>query len=237
MKRNLIIFFGMFFWLCASQIDSTQVSVKKIEPKQFAQDFKKDYQSKEFIYETDTQSKGWWDRAMDNLSEFFKSILNIESERSISNTIDIIFKILAVLIILFVIYKIVLLFLNKEGQWIFGQKQNQNIMRVDDLDIDINQTDFKEVIKNSIQSKNFRLATRFYYLWLLKKLSDNQHLDWDPEKTNSDYINELKGSGFENDFKYHSYLYDYVWYGGFELSEEVFSSTKTSFETLINKLK
>jgi len=55
-------------------------------------------------------------------------------------------------------------------------------------------------------------------------------IEWDIEKTNSDYLYEIKNEKLRNDFAYLSYLYNYIWYGEFELEEETFTKAIQSFE-------
>lgn len=228
------MFFGS--WIFA-QNDSILTPIAVEKERFFEEKFKDTYNSNEFIYETKGRSKGWWDQFIENLEAFLKKLFNISAQKDLGHLIDLFLKILAVLIILFVVYKIVKLMLDGEGQWIFGQNTNKNILQSEDIDLNIHETDFSKLIKESIDNNQLRLAIRYYYLWLLKKLTDKKSLEWDPEKTNSDYLYELKCSGFENDFEFHSYIYDYVWYGGFDISDKVFESTEQSFKQFLKKIK
>ena len=100
----------------------------------------------------------------------------------------------------------------------------------------IHTIDFKEIIQQSKSNKEYRLTIRYYYLWLLKSLSDKEIIEWDIEKTNSDYLYEIKNSAIKSQFEYVSYLYNYIWYGEFELDEVTFIKAKKAFDNLINSL-
>jgi hypothetical protein len=67
-------------------------------------------------------------------------------------------------------------------------------------------------------------------------MSDKNIIEWDIEKTNSDYSYEIKNEKLKEDFNYLSYLYNYIWYGEFELTEDTFNKTKKSFETTFQTL-
>jgi len=86
------------------------------------------------------------------------------------------------------------------------------------------------------ESANYRNAIRYLYLDSLKNLSASNKIDWDFQKTNSDYYRELKDPTLKNLFKKVSYLYDYVWYGEFDLNETSFKEAQSEFESLKNQL-
>jgi hypothetical protein len=88
---------------------------------------------------------------------------------------------------------------------------------------------FKDLISSAKSKSDYRLSVRFYYLWLLRKLSEKKYIVWDINKTNMDYLYELKDKQLRERFNQHCYVYDYVWYGEFELSAEEFSRVEQSF--------
>ncbi|MNG25700.1 hypothetical protein D3C84_1105960 [compost metagenome] len=89
------------------------------------------------------------------------------------------------------------------------------------------------MIQESIQNGEKRLAIRYYYLWLLKVMAQNNYIEWDIEKTNSDYLYELKSPANREDFTYLSYLYNYIWYGEFEMDETTFTKAENRFKKSI----
>ena len=106
----------------------------------------------------------------------------------------------------------------------------------EDVEKNIHLVDFEKLIKETLKSGEQRLSIRYYYLWLLKKMSDKNMIEWDIEKTNSDYLYELKEPLFKSDFEYVSYLYNYIWYGEFELDEPTFEKAKSVFEKIIKSI-
>jgi len=69
---------------------------------------------------------------------------------------------------------------------------------------------------------------------LLKSLSDKNTIEWDIEKTNSDYIREIKDNKLKQDFQFLSYIFEYSWYGEFELNDNDFSKAEAAFLKLIS---
>jgi hypothetical protein len=205
--------------------------------RKFSDNFQDKYQNKDFVYEQKNHTANWWDQLVESITRFIQDLFRIKDPKQAQDTVEIILKTLAVLIILFVVYKIIQLVLNKEGQWIFGSVKNQNVLQVEDVTVNVHQINFAKAIEQSLQQNDYRLAIRYYYLWTLKKLSDSNQIKWDPEKTNADYAYELQNSALKHDFEYHSYLYDYAWYGGFEISKEHFSQAKKSFEKFLKNIR
>lgn len=207
-----------------------------IAPKKFDKNFKRKYTDKAFIYEFKTPEKNAWDRFKQWLAQLFNDIFKFTDSTSASNFVNIVIRTLAILLIVFVIYLIVKAIMNKEGQWIFGKNSDRKIINYDELERNIHTIDFEKLIQNSLQTNEKRLTIRYYYLWTLKKMSEKQIIDWDVEKTNSDYLYEIKNEAQKEDFGYLSYLYNNIWYGEFELDEETFSKAKNAFEKSIKTI-
>src|SRR5690606_29549709 len=106
----------------------------------------------------------------------------------------------------------------KEGFWIFGRAR-KNIEVQDITEEDINQMDFRELINTKKNEGDYRLAIRYYYLWLLKTLANREIIAWHSDKTNSDYLYEIKDNTLRKEFEYLSYVYDYSWYGEFTVDD------------------
>ncbi|WP_299128751.1 hypothetical protein [uncultured Winogradskyella sp.] len=97
---------------------------------------------------------------------------------------------------------------------------------------DIEQIDFEKLIIQALNSNNYRLATRYMYLKSLKILANKKVIEWHYDKTNTDYLNEIKDTNLKKSFKRISYIYDYVWYGEFPIDEVSFNNNKADFNQL-----
>jgi hypothetical protein len=166
------------------------------------------------------------------LSELF----DVEDTGKAIQVIEYILKIGGILLIIFVLYKIIKSFLNEEGNWIFGRKSDQIDIIAHDLEQNLMQTDFDSLISEAIRNKQFRLAIRYYYLQSLKKLTQKNKIDWHYDKTNLDYEREIENAELKNKFRYISYLYNYCWYGEFDLNEQEFKTGEQTFHNFLNNL-
>ncbi len=100
----------------------------------------------------------------------------------------------------------------------------------------IHEIDFEKEIKNSIKKQNFRLATRFLYLKLLKILNEIEYINWQPGKTNSSYQYELSNTDISNRFNKLSGMYEFSWYGHFEISHSEFEQLSKEFESVFSSV-
>lgn len=211
------------------------VDSAEIKGKSFDKNFKNKYTDTAFVYEFKTPEKNAWDRFKEWLAQFFKNIFHFTDGKSAVTFVDILLKVIAVLIVVGVIYMIVKAIMNQEGQWIFGKNSDKKIINYDEIEKNLHLVDFEKLIQKSLKSGENRLTIRYYYLWMLKKMSEKQIIEWDIEKTNSDYLYEIKSQDLKEEFAYLSYLYNNIWYGEFELDEATFEKAKNAFEKSIKK--
>ena len=140
--------------------------------------------------------------------------------------------------ILIVVLAIIALLFGFDFSYLKLQKYRQKV--ADPLvseEEDIDESDYERLLQRAIQQKEFRLATRYYYLWLLKKLSQKEYIDYHKDKTNSDYLFELKDAQTRSKFSYLSYIYSYVWYGEFQVDELKFGTIKSKYQSFIDQIK
>ena len=212
-------------------IDSAQ-----IESRTFDKKFKSRYTDDDFIYEYKSKEKNAWDRFLEWLAGIFKRLFSFSSNEASMKFVAGLLKTIAVLVIILAIYLIVKNILNKEGNWIFGRNSDKKIIHYDDVEKNIQNIDFEKLIQTTLKNGEKRLTIRYYYLWLLKKLAAREIIVLDIEKTNSDYMYEIKNSKLKDDFAYSSYLYNYIWYGEFDLDDDTFEKTKTTFDKIIKSI-
>lgn len=205
------------------------VDTDTIELKSFSKNYKQKYSGDDFVYEYQAAEKNAWDRFKEWLASLFMNSLKTADFK----TSFFIIKVLAVLIIVFVIYLITKAIINKEGKWIFGSNANKKKIEYYDIEKNIHLVDFEKLIHESLEQGKKRLCIRYYYLWLLKVMTENNFIDWHADKTNTDYLYELKNKAHKEEFTYLSYLYNYIWYGEFDIDENSFNNTQNRFKAAL----
>ena len=95
---------------------------------------------------------------------------------------------------------------------------------------------YNDRIKKAEAEQNYRVAVRLIFLQTLKLLSDTNHIKYQPDYTNLNYLQQLHQSNLYNDFSKVTRSYEYVWYGKFEISSEAYALLKKDFLMLQNKI-
>lgn len=220
-----------------TQKDSLNIDTfTQISPRSF-DNLNDVYTGEDYIYERTIESSGWWTRFKQWLNDFFYDLFNLKNRGQASDATDLAINIAGVIIFLLVIYFIFKAIINKEGSWVFGKSSDKSIIPVTDIESNIHATDFRKLIEDAEKENNFRLAIRYYYLWLLKLLTQEEIIEYDVEKTNSDYQNEITQPPIKKEFAYTSYLYNYIWYGEFDVSPSEFEKAKHAFTKFLNTVK
>ena len=138
----------------------------------------------------------------------------------------------------FLIYIILKTVLNIDIRFWKKQKSVNNTTQSLEFDNeDIHQLDIDSLLQAALTSNNFRLATRYYYLKTIKTLSDLKYIDFQIEKTNSDYLLEIDNENIIPDFSYLSYIYSYIWYGEFKVDAIRFKRIEDKYQSFFKKLK
>ncbi|QLC65619.1 DUF4129 domain-containing protein [Flavobacterium sp. LPB0248] len=207
-----------------------KVDSSNIQIRHFEKDFKKKYTDKDFVYEYKAPEKSWWDHFKHWLARQIFNFFNFSSVKTSLNFVSILFRIIAILVVIVLIYFIVRALTKQEGRWIFGKNANKRTLFYSDAEKNIHLLDFEKLIKESIEAGEKRIAIRYYYLWLLKVMAQHHYIEWDIEKTNSDYLYELYNPAHKEEFTYLSYLYNYIWYGEFEIDDATFRKTENRFK-------
>ena len=228
--------FSFEYALIQKGSDSLQTDTSTIAPRQF-DDLRETYTGDEFIYERTTENSGWWTRFKQWLSDKINDIFGLNSNAQSSSFTDVALKIFYVVILLLVIFFIFKAVMNKEGKWVFGKSSDKSIIPITDIENNIHATDFKSLIHRAEKEDNYRLAIRYYYLWLLKSLTTAEVIEYDVEKTNSDYYYEIQSESIKEEFSYTSYLYNYIWYGEFNIDQNQFDKAKHAFLNFLNSTK
>lgn len=138
-----------------------------------------------------------------------------------------------VAVILFVVLQLT----GAKVQWFLGKGKQATKGIVSIPDEDISNIDLQELADKALSEGNLRLCIRYHYLHLLKVLDEKAHISWHKDKTNRDYLTEIKEPEIRKQFRQQTFVFDYVWYGNFKLSDEQFAWVNSGFQQLVNKLQ
>ncbi|WP_375561617.1 DUF4129 domain-containing protein [Bernardetia sp. OM2101] len=90
----------------------------------------------------------------------------------------------------------------------------------------------EQALEKALLQRNFRMAIRIHYLWLLKVLYEKELINWKKDKTNHAYISELARKSSEEsatNFRKLTLWYEKAWYGETNIDENDFRMVETYF--------
>ncbi|MGC6431354.1 MAG: hypothetical protein ACON5F_09970 [Jejuia sp.] len=231
---------GIFILILSLQTVSVRVSAQEPEVyRVFASNFKERYAGDKYNYEgrdivrNSRMGSGEYE-------DYDKEKVKTREENNRQHTIINLgpFVWLFYIILGVAVVYLVYILLNEGSTGLFTRSKNQTIDRFDDITSEnIEHSDIHVLIKKAETDKNYRLAIRYYYLLTLKTLTLKNHIKFEDDKTNAEYLNEISEKPFSEGFSYVSYLYNYIWYGKFNVEELQYSKAKDNFTTLLNQVK
>jgi hypothetical protein len=202
--------------------DSSIIFVQNTSPVLFDK-YRKD---KAFLYrETQPVLNGFWKKLFFKLAE----ILQFTFKNHI-------FDVVIILVFIFVFIALLVILLGGDIQSLFSGNRSSSPSVSLFSGESIETTDFDTLIAQEIEKGNFNLALRFVYLKLLQSLTHLHYINWQKDKTNREYMLELSQKSFIGEFKNITNIYEYVWYGKFQISTGDFLAVKDNVNLLITRL-
>lgn len=101
---------------------------------------------------------------------------------------------------------------------------------------DIFSIEYAAAIKEALNNRNYRLAIRLHYLQLLKLLSEKGMIHYQPDKTNFDYLLQIRSTPHYSDFSGLTRQYEYSWYGLFPISQSQYEQIDLLFTNFQKKI-
>ena len=145
--------------------------------------------------------------------------------RALSASSDVIVYILFALALFFVARA-----LSKGGMVGIFRRSASEDLQIDEEFADIEKVDFPRLINAAAAAGDYRRAIRLEYLQLLRSLALAGLIDWRPEKTNAEYLDEIATLPVAPTMRELTLLFDYTWYGGFPVAAADYARHKTTFD-------
>ena len=135
------------------------------------------------------------------------------------------FILLAVVLFL-IFYKISGLSLEKSGY----REKHYDAGSMDFDTTQIEEIDFRPLIREAVEKNDFRLAVRYQYLDVLKTLSALGLISHLQYKSNVEYLYELKDKKLKNGFRHLVFVFDHVWYGDYQPDRQQYQKIDQEFD-------
>lgn len=214
-------------------IDDTDVNPLQIN-RSFIKDLKKD---SDFNYVEIVEEVTWWQKIKRWLNTKWIQFMNWLFGDYEGNAILLfLVNYLPYLILVGIVGFIVWLFIKLNiGNRLLKSPDSGEVLMSEDEDI-IKRQHIPSLIEDALNNKQYRLAIRYHYLFVLKQLTDAEQIDYEFDKTNTDYLNEITNKNLKNGFTNITRIYDFIWYGNFSITQKDYVKAKAQFneiETLL----
>jgi len=164
---------------------------------------------------------------------FWQKVAQTIGSKQGGRIFNIIIILLAAAILTFFIIKLT----GMQNAGLFGKKNTGNALDYSIHDENIHTIDFDAAIHEAVEKRNFRFAVRLLYLQSLKLLTDRRLINWQVNKTNVTYVQELKDSAYQQGFRDLTFQFENNWYGDLPIEESEFIHVKDHFNQFNRQLK
>lgn len=211
-----------------------------VDKKAFDENFKERYDSHKFNYEGDNVVSTSVPSHGEYSSDYEKEDVNIREDNNTSSS-NVSFNgiewLLIIVLIAAVVYLISILLNEGSGSW-FHKNRSTSLKDHKRFNVETaNPNDFEQLISKAENNNDYRLAIRYYYLLVLKSLSLKNIIEIEDDKTNAEYLNEIKNIDLNIAFSRILYVYNYTWYGEFAVNQQQYNIAKNNFQSLIKNIR
>lgn len=235
MSKIVLLLFTVFYLNCSftsystnNLIDDYYISVFQIDKDIFNKEKLKDSKTDDdYDYSVKQAQINWWSE--------FKEWLSVQWRKIFGQSLDssfwlFIYKVLPYLIlgaaIVFLIWFIVR---SNPGNQIMRQHEASKVTLTDEEELLMKQN-LDLLASKAIEKNEYRLAIRYLYLNCIKRLDLKGIIDYANEKTNFEYIREIKFDQLSQEFKQLTIAYEQTWYGQMQFDDIYFQKLRQQFE-------
>lgn len=191
-----------------------------------------------FDYEIVENNPTWWNDFKTWLGNlflrFFEWIFGVEEA---AGALAAFLRILPYVLLALLLFLLIRFFMNVNSSARANPELKKPFVALSEEEHIIKNEDIQVLIQKALDDKNYRLAIRYYYLYILQLMSEKDLIDWQLQKTNHDYENEIKTPNIKKAFTKITRLYDYVWYGDFGIDGAQYQKAEILFSALQKTLK
>lgn len=237
--RNLRLRYILFFWVilfCQSTgwaaplppADTTDTYRLRVPSEDFIRRFREDA---DFDYSIQQEpATNWWQE----LKLWLRRYLFRTPSKSVEAWLDVAMNIIVVAFLLFVIYKLT--------RYYYMQERKKKVRlpgQTDDAVADrlVNDDSLLTLLGRAIAAADFERAVRIQYWYTLYAMDRKGWVHWDEHKTNLCYIHELQAGQRREDFTRLTRVFDYVCYGEFRVSADLYKQLEQEFKHFRQELE
>jgi hypothetical protein len=138
-------------------------------------------------------------------------------------------------VIVLLLFLVIRLFLQRNS---INRKLKRDDLLIEDVKKEEKQQGFLyEKLLEKIQKEDYKEAVRYYFLWLIIHLVNNKWIVWKKDKTNNDYLREMRNkTDYYNTFSELTIVFEKVIYGNTPVTKRSFDTIQKKFDAFITSL-
>ncbi|MCT4581840.1 MAG: hypothetical protein N4A35_10515 [Flavobacteriales bacterium] len=109
-------------------------------------------------------------------------------------------------------------------------------VKLEKAPVEIAKSELELMLEKALANKDYRLAVRIYFIFVLKDLSEKKWITWKKEKTNISYLMEMRGKKQYELFNESVSIFELVWYGNYTITDKDYDAIEPKFKTLLKEL-
>ena len=118
-----------------------------------------------------------------------------------------------------------------------GSEESKSAISLEKIEENIHESDLDAFIRQALAQEEYALAIRLYYLSVLKELSLRKAIRWKRDKTNRQYIQEMRQSPLSGAFEEVTGIFEQAWYGGRQVNRRGYQAAELKFRALARRIK
>ncbi len=107
---------------------------------------------------------------------------------------------------------------------------------VDQLEENLPEADLLSPLEQALAAGDYNLAVRLLFLSYLKELILKGRIEWRQDKTNGEYLSELRGTDNFDEFARLTLVFERVWYGKATLSRAQYDQIAQQFKIATSRI-
>jgi len=125
---------------------------------------------------------------------------------------------------------------------VLRRKRNKDTEATEALDVtqieeNLPEQEPEDYIGRAVAQGNYPLALRLQYLSVLKALAAGRFIRWKRDKTNRDYLLELRNTKLQPTFREITRIFEEVWYGEHRIGAGDYAALAEKFERMVAQIR
>ena len=157
-----------------------------------------------------------------------QQIISLTRSESFSTILDYLYYGLMLLALILIVRGLI----KGDRRGLFFGHVNSEKIKFSEQKEEITMPNLEDLISSAIQKKDYKLAVRYLFLKSLQLLSSKGIIELKENKTNYQYLSEIKNVSVSNAFRKTTSRFERVWYGDFPIDNNVFQVSQQEFNEL-----